>query len=76
VRDFDNRPAGERRAAREHLEQDGAGREKVGPRADGLPHDLFGGHVSRRTHDGAHSRQILHRDLRRLRRRSRQTEVE
>ena len=48
-----DRTADERRAAGEHLEQDRAGGEAVGPRIDRLAVHLLGRHVPRRPHHDA-----------------------
>ena len=50
VQDLDDVAASEGRSAREHLEQDGAGREQIAPRVDGFARHLLGRHVARRAH--------------------------
>ena len=47
VEDFDDRPAAERRPAREHLEEDRARGEQIAARVDGLAGHLLGRHVAR-----------------------------
>ena len=48
VEHLDDRAAGERRAAGEHLEEDRAGGEEIAARVDGLAGHLLGRHVARR----------------------------
>ena len=58
VQDLDDVAAAERRAAREHLEQDGARREQIAARVDGLARHLLGRHVARRAHHHPGARQL------------------
>ena len=58
MQDLDDVAAGERRPARQHLEQDRARREQVAARVDGLAGHLLGRHVARRAHHHAGARQL------------------
>ena len=57
VQDLDHRTAGECRTTGEHLEENGASREQIDARVDGLAYHLFGGHVAGRAHQDARARQ-------------------
>jgi hypothetical protein len=79
VQDLHERAAVERRAAREHLEQDRSRREQVGAGVRGLARHLLGGHVARGAHHHARARQVRGRAQRSRRRglaRPREAEVE
>ena len=57
VQDFDDGATAERRASREHLEEDGARGEEVAAGVDRLAGHLLGRHVSRRAHHDPGARQ-------------------
>ena len=76
VQNRDDRAADERGPAREHLEQDGAGREQVGARVHRLAEHLLRRHVVRRAHDDARARELGCGVVLAQRRRPRQAEIE
>ena len=75
---LDDVAAGECRPAREHLEEDRAGREQIGARVDRLARDLLGRHVARRAHHLPGARELggRARATSRRARAGRQAEVE